>query len=197
MENITFEYLKCDDILDKFGKEKVEKRFNTLYAEMDEFIKDNKLDSVAEVNKILLGEVMIDYFTDIMRLKDFSKIERVNSQKKIAYTAYWIIRRKPIQIIVPQTEDPLYSNSLSAINEKFVMQYITTYFSKRERGEHILLRSEKCEGLKNFSAMLFYYLVYRLRDAQSLEMIITAFFAGQIYERTDVDISSELHSYDH
>ena len=104
MENITFEYLQCDDILNEFGKDKVEKRFNTLYTEMNEFIKDNNLSSVVAVNKILLGEVMIDYFNDIMRLKDFSKIERVNSQKKIAYTAYWILRRKPIQIITPQSD---------------------------------------------------------------------------------------------
>jgi len=41
-----------------------------------------------------------------------------------------------------------------------------------------------------------YYLVYRKVDAQSLEMILTAFMAGQIYESTDKDISDELHPFD-
>ena len=62
------------------------------------------------------------------------------------------------------------------------------------RGDHIFVRSN--EGLQNFSKFLLYYLIYRMHNAQSLEMIISAFMAGQIYERTDRDISNELHPYD-
>jgi len=198
MDNISFDYYGCDDIIEAFGKNKIEQRWNTLYTQLDEFLIQNNLSSVATVNKFLLANVILDYFYDIKRLKDFHGIEKINSQKIIAYTACWLLYRKPIQINNPQPEDQQINiKELATLNERFVLQYILNHLSVSERGSHILDRSLNSKGLENFSAMMFYYLEYRLRDAQSLEMIIASFFAGQIYERTDKDISSELHSYDH
>jgi len=196
MNNITFNYYKCDEILEKFGKEKVEERWDTLYKELNDFLEYNKLSSIASVNKLLLGYAIADYFQDVERIKEFHKIEKANSQKIIAYTAYWLLKRKPIQIDNPQSEDQQSNiTELNTLNERFVLQYIFNYLSERKKEKHVLLRSN--EGLKNFSNMMLYYLEYRLRDAQSLEMIIMSFFAGQIYENTDKDISSELHPDDH
>jgi hypothetical protein len=198
MDNISFEYYDCNDIIEAFGKDKVEKRWNTLYTQLDEFLIQNNLSSAATVNKFLLTNVILDYYYDIKRLKDFHDIEKINSQKIIAYTAYWLLYRKPIQIINPQPEGQQFNTKeLATLNERFTLQYILNYLSESNRGSHILDRALNSKGLENFSAMMLYYLEYRLRDAQSLEMIITSFFAGQIYERTDKDISSELHSYDH
>jgi hypothetical protein len=196
MTGITFEHLRCDDIIEAFGKDYIESRWNTLFTEMGEYLKKNGLSTVASVDKFLLTNAVLDSCTDIKRLKDFTKIEKVNSQKIIAYTAYWLLRRKPIQIYNPQAkiDDLVILRELTTLNERFVLQYILDYLSTRERGSHILSRPN--EELKNFSGMLLYYLIYRLRDAQSLEMMITAFFAGQVYERTDGDISPELHPYD-
>ena len=200
MDNISSNYYGCDELIEAFGKDKIAQRWDTLYTQLDEFLVQNNLSSVATVNKLILANVLLDFYYDIKRLKDFHGIERVNSQKIIAYTAYWLLYRKPIQIINPQQlEDPQINiKELGTLNERFVLQYILNHLSDSDRGKsHILDRSDNNKGLENFSAMLLYYLEYRLRDAQSLEMIIMSFFAGQIYERTDKDISSELHSYDH
>ena len=191
MNNITFKFLNCDDIVAEFGEEKIEKRWNTLYQELCEFLEQNNLSSVATVNKFLLSQATIDYFYDIKRLKEFNRTEKANSQKVIAYTAYWLLRKKPIQISNPQSENQSNITELATLNERFVLQYIFNYLSERERGSHIFLRDNK--GLKNFSATMLYYLIYRVRDAQSLEMIIISFLAGQIYEQTDKDISTDLH----
>ena len=118
-------------------------------------------------------------------------IERINSEKVVAYTAYWILQRSPLQVSASAAID---DRKLATINERFVAQYICDYLSERQRESHIFLR--KNEGLVNFVKYLLYYLIYRLHDAQSLEMMITAFMAGQIYERIDEDISSQLHPYD-
>jgi hypothetical protein len=187
--------LRCDDILEAFGKDKIEKRWDTLFTEMNEFLEKNGLSSAVSVDKFLLTQAVLDFYTDLKRLEDFAKIEKSNSQKTIAYTAYWLLRRKPIQIYDPKDkiDDLIMLRELTSLNERFVLQYILDYLSTRERGSHVLLRPE--EGLKNFSGMLLYYLTYRLRDAQSLEMIIMAFFAGQIYE-SEQDISAKLHPYD-
>ena len=196
MENITFKYFNSDDILSAFGKKKIEERWDTLFKELNEFLVQYNLSSVATVNKLLLANAIMDYFHDIKRLKDFHGIEKINSQKIIAYTAYWLLQRKPIQIVNLQSEEQQQnSTELATLNESFVLQYIFNYLSERERNTHIFSRSNK--GLKNFSAMMLYYLIYRVRDAHSLEMVITSFLAGQIYERIDEDISSELHPNEH
>jgi hypothetical protein len=200
MDNIDFKHLKNDGILEVFGEEKIEERYNKLYTEMNEFIDLHKLSSVARVNKSLLANVVLDYFHDIKRLKGFHNIDLANSQKVVAYTSFWLLRRKPIQIDNPKTENELTVQEiekLTALNERFVLQYIFNYLSIRERKGHIFLRSNDSIGLKNFSAMMLYFLNYRFRDAQSLEMVITSFFAGQIYEQIDEDLSNVLHTYDH
>jgi len=197
MTDITFDYFRCDDRLELFGKDKIEQKWNVLYEEMDFFLRQNDLSSAATIDKFLLSKAILDFYADIKRLKDFHKIKEVNSQKAIAYTAFWLLRRKPIQVYNAQAkiDDLSVFKVLPTLNERFVLQYILNYLSVREKKSHILARDE--EGLKVFSGMLLYYLEYRLRDAQSLEMILMSFFAGQVYEQTDEDISSKLHPYDH
>ncbi|MDR1841652.1 MAG: hypothetical protein LBQ86_06985 [Holophagales bacterium] len=128
----------------------------------------------------------------ILKLKNFHvDIKRTHGEKVIAYISYWLLHRKPIQIIDNSVSEE--NEELVILNEKFVLQYIVDFLSKRIQREHVLLREEK--GLQNFSKLLLYYLVHRLYNAQSLEMMIIAFFAGQIYENIEKDISEELCYY--
>lgn len=192
MKHLLFEYLSCEDIIKIFGADKIESRFNTLYNEMTLFLEQNGLSDTVAINRMLLSTAIIDYFNDIKRIKDFhDKIEKTNSEKVVAYTSYWIIQRSPLQV---KDADMLKDRKLATLNERFVLQYIGDYLSERERGGHLFVRDNV--GLKNFSKFLLYYLIYRLHEPQSLEMIISAFMAGQIYERTDMDISHELHPFD-
>ena len=193
MNHLIFEQMPCDDILDTFGRDKVVNRFDVLFRELNIFIESNSLTGLVRIDRTLLANVIIDYFSDIKRLKDFhNSIDRTNSEKVIAYTAYWFLRRRPIQVLQDDNQQSI--KKLSTINERFALQYILNYLSERERGSHILLRTDV--GLRNFNKYMLYYLIYRLRDAQSLEMILTAFMAGQIYEHMDEDISAQLHPYD-
>ena len=192
MKNLFCEYFSCEDLIKYFGKDKFEKRYNTTLKMMEEFISTNDLSGKVLVDRMTLANVIIDYFSDVKRLKEFHKdIKKINSEKVISYMSYWILRRKPLQIIENATA---HNKDLITINERFVLQYILNYLSERECKTHILLRENV--GLQNFSGLLLYYLVYREVDAQSLEMILTAFMAGQIYESTDKDISDELHPFD-
>lgn len=192
MRNLRFEYVSCEDIVEFFGNDKIQRRFDSIYEAMEIFLEQNNLQDKVVINKMLLSTAVIDYFNDIKRIKDFHiQIEKTNSEKVIAYTSYWLLRRNPLQV---SDGDAIKDRRLATLNERFVLQYICNYLSVRECDGHIFTRSNA--GLKNFSKLLLYYLVYRLYNAQSLEMIISAFMAGQIYERTDKDISDELHPYD-
>ncbi len=112
--------------------------------------------------------ISIPYCEEIVKKKNKTWFY-ANSQKVIAYSSYWILVKKPIQIINNNSDN----KALLSINERFVLQYILSYLSERKREAHILLRENP--GLKNFASYLLYYLVYRVRDAQSLEMMIVSF----------------------
>ena len=96
---------------------------------------------------------MLDYFTDISRLKHFHQAKHINSLKVISYETYWLLRRKPIQILV---EDET-SDAMAFLNEKFVFSRIAKYLMGDGNGG--IVGSEK--RLSKFSGFAVYYLKYR------------------------------------
>lgn len=116
------------ELVDSFGQEKIEARYVTLYEYLESFIKRNKYDKNVVIANSVLNQAVVDYFTDIYRLKEFHKIEHINYIKIHAYTAYWLLRRKPLQIVVDNEEDI----ELAFVNEKFVASYLLQFL----RGEH-------------------------------------------------------------
>lgn len=187
MNNVHSEFVKADSILKDFAKtnDKFEQRFVSLLGDINVFINEAGLNGKIIVNELALGYMLVDYFEDIRRLKTFHGIEHVNSIKIVAYTSYWFLRRKPLQITGQEKE-------LIYINERFILAYIMEFLSG-DSEQPLLLRENK--GLKSFSESLFYYLKYRINGANGLEMILTAFFAGQIYQEKDKDISDILAKY--
>ncbi len=115
---------------------------------------------------------MLDYFTDISRLKHFHQAKHINSLKVISYETYRA-RRKPIQILV---EDET-SDAMAFLNEKFVFSRIAKYLMGD--GKRVILSPETKKGfLPNYLDSLFYYLKYRIYDAEMLEMMLMGFKAG-------------------
>lgn len=187
MNNVHSEFVRADLILKDFAKtnDKFVQRFESLLEDINIFIKEADLKGKVIVNELALGYMLVDYFEDIRRLKTFHGIDHVNSIKIVAYTSYWFLRRKPIQIIEQEKE-------LIYINERFVLAYILEFLSGNYEPP-LILRDNK--GLKSFSESLFYFLKYRVNGANSLEMILTAFFAGQIFQERDKDLSDILAKY--
>ncbi|TGY88011.1 hypothetical protein E5329_26230 [Petralouisia muris] len=187
MNSVRSEFVKASKVLEYFAhnNDKFEQRFSSLLDNMIDFIKKAGIEGKVTVNELSLGYMLLDYFEDIRRLKEFHKIEHINSIKIVAYTSYWFLRRKPIQIL-EQEKELLY------INERFVLAYIMDFMSGDDEVP-ILLREN--DGLKSFSESLFYFLKYRFREASSLEIMLTAFFAGQIYQEKEIDLSGCLAKY--
>lgn len=125
-----------------------------------------------------MNQAVVDYFADIHRLKHFHHIEAINYLKIHAYTAYWILRRKPLQIVEDDPEDI----DLAFINERFVASYLLQYL-RGENSNVIILESERppyFEFIKN----LEYYLRYRTVTPQMLETILESYQAGQAFQKS-------------
>lgn len=86
-------------LLERVGEEKFKERFEKLVNSANVFITEAKYEDSVECNERIMLNVLLDYFTDIFRLKDFHGIKKVRTDKIFAYTVAWIIKRKPLQFI--------------------------------------------------------------------------------------------------
>jgi len=182
MDNINSMFISADELIDQYIKKnsKFLNRFVSMETDIQEFIKVSALEGKVTLNNLALGYLLIDYFEDITRLKKFHKLSHVNSIKIVAHMSYWLLRRKPIQVLAEDRET-IY------VNERFVLAYISDFISSQES---ILMRDNA--GIKSFLESLLYYFKYRSIDANSIEMILLSFFAGQIYQEKDKDLSQSL-----
>ena len=128
------------------------------------------------LNERILMHAILDYFTDISRLKSFHDIESVNQDKIISYEISWLLRRKPIQVLKIDNESLIY------VNEKFLLSVLVN---------HLLVdKSDQLTTNKAINAyfnILFYYLKYRNYDPKILEIIISSFKAGNSIDKIKYD----------
>ncbi len=173
MTNIENTYIRYDELVDAIGKDVIESRIHQISQEMLDFLEINNLKEVAYIHNMALTHAIMDYFSDIQRLKDYQRIEHVNEIKIKAYETFWLLKRKPLQLI-KQIED----DRLLYINEKFLLTRLTSFML----GDDICMPivGEKNIAFRNFLDTLYYYLKFRRCDAQSIELMLLAFEAGRM-----------------
>lgn len=173
MDKISILYDDYTDIVSEFGKDRIQERFQDLCVAYQKFIADRKLEKEVKLNTYTLMHAVLDYFTDISRLKKFHQIKRTNSFKIIAYELNWLLRRKPLQILEDDKEELVY------INEKFVLSYIMSYFEQLVgKGFYDRLKKTNQDAIEGYIDSLYYYLKYRNCSSQALEFALLSFGAG-------------------
>lgn len=170
----SFDY---SELIRDFGEEKIAKRYTTLYNYLDSYIDRSGYKKKVAIANSVLNQAVIDYFADIHRMKKFHEIERTNFLKIHAYSAYWLLRRKPLQIIEDDDEDI----ELAFVNENFVASYLITFMCEKKTDAVILIDDR--EMYDEFLNNLQYYLRYRLVTPQVLETFLEAYRAGMSFER--------------
>lgn len=170
----TIQILNSDykDVVNFFTEEKVINRYTSLVEMYEQFIIKQKIQDKVRLNRLTLLYVVMDYFSDVMRIKEFHKdISLINEIKIIAYESSWLLKRKPIQLIVDDDKNFVF------VNEDFIFFIITQYLSeKSKRGKDILYDKK----MSPFWDTLIYYLKFRVVNPQALELMLTSFHAGQI-----------------
>ena len=170
----TYQYL-----LDTFGEERITNRYATIYDYMMEFIKRHNYEENLAISKNALNQMIIDYFVDIDRLKQFHGIERISTTKIYSYTAFWLIKRKPLMIVKDNLED----YNLTFANERFVTGYLLRCLNNENISTLIL--DEKKSDYIDFVDNMMYFLQYRVITAQAIETILFAFKAGKAIQYSE------------
>jgi hypothetical protein len=150
-------------------------RYLSVLRRLHAFISSEKIAQCVIVDYELLKIAIFQYFVDIAQLKDFQQIEKASEEKIYAYMAYWLLKRKPIQVTRPFPKSKF-------INELFVTTFIVTSILAEKNLKSV--QWDKTEFSK-FQLLLFYHLKYRVITPQTLELMIEAFFCGCSFVATD------------
>lgn len=172
MNNIENTYIKYDKLVSSVGEQVIRSRIQQISQEMLDFLKTNDLEEIAYIHQMALTHAIMDYFSDIQRLKEYQEIEHVNEIKIKAYETFWLLKRKPLQLST-QIEDDRFLY----VNEKFLLTRLASFMLEDDINKPIV--GEKQTAFKNFLNTLYYYLKFRKCDAQSMELMLLAFKAGR------------------
>ena len=166
MKVLIQEYFKDKDIDIK----KVATRYAYLFFKMNLFLDEHTLTKKVIVNTRMLIEAVHDYYVDTIRIKGFHHIdEYTNTAKVFAYKAYWLFRRKPLQVI---EEFP----GCEFINELCITAILTSAMAAEKKIPKEIRADSP--SFKKLQDLLLYNLKYRPVSPQSLELMIEAFFSG-------------------
>lgn len=166
--NLDYKYL-----LDEFGEEKIASRYKTIYSYLEDYIKRHEMTEKVRISEGLLSQMILDYFVDIYRLKEFHAIDKINTTKIHAYSAYWLLKRKPIQVITDDDSLP----ELTFVNERFVCGYLMRFLTGLDY--NIAILKEKKQDYVEFIDNLMYFCQYRVNTPQMLETMLSSFQAGR------------------
>ncbi len=154
------------ELVQAFTEERILERKKYLYIVASDLIHRHKLDpNQFFISPTLIDEVVVNYFADFKRLKDFHELERGNRIKIAAYMAYWIVRERPIQLIADH-----YDNRKAVkINQLLAFSVILdVMFTQRD------IFTPDLAQVNNFVDLLLYTLRYRVFTAQSIELALQA-----------------------
>jgi hypothetical protein len=161
------------------GEIKIKSRTDFYKEEIISFLEKNKLNDFVFLSEDLLFHAIIDYFADIVRLKNFHDIDFVNDPKIYSYSLYWFLRRKPLQIKSSLVSEDI-TDEISSVNERFAFSVLMQYLAEEEIDAPIL--ESKKQQYFDFANTLLYYLKYRDYSPKTFEMIILAYRAGRVFQ---------------
>lgn len=163
------------EVVERIGKKKFQERLQELIASANAYIEEAGYAKHVECNERIMLNVLLDYFMDIFRLKDFHNIEKARTEKIFSYMVAWIVRRKPLQYI-HYTDDE---------KDIFVNERFGVYLLLNECllcGEKRFTSKENKEKLDEYIELLLYYLKYRECNPQVLELAVESFKMGTLVE---------------
>lgn len=163
--------LRYDEILEYFGEQTIKDRFKFFYDKMSEYIVARDLKGILSINEGILQQLVMDYFTDVYRLKKFHRIDHINKTKILAYELFWLLRRKPLQVCSDTDE-----SRIVFCNEGFAITMLASEFLTPYETEP--LSKEKEDAFFRYLDHLYYHFKYREVDKQCLETIILSFETG-------------------
>jgi len=148
-------------------------RLIALWNDTNNVINNFGLKDKLRIDEESFHNIILDYFTDVYRLKIFQDIKRTNTDKIYGYELFWFLRRHPIQSLVddPKLYDMNEKIALNVFLPRIIAESGLPYEPKKQTAEFQ-------KRINKFAELLFYNFKYRTYTQQSLELMIEAFLCG-------------------
>lgn len=176
--------VKYSELLDPIYFETMKNRYKMILEEMIAFIEKGNHENNLIINTNLLSQAILDYFLNIQHLKSIYNVYNVNTDIIYADTAFWLLRKKPIQVIptlnhdeitIPNQKEAI--NQFLFINEEFVaFQMISNLLSDLEINP-FLLKTEETHLTEFYNHLLYYFKNYDFTSSH-LELMVKGFRSG-------------------
>ena len=166
------------ELIHKIGEKRFDSRFKELLKQINAFLDEAKYDNNVQCNERILYHVLLDYYSDIVRLKDFHDIQYTKTDKVMAYLIHWIVRRKPIQLKeFSDNEKDIF------VNERFACYKMINecLLQPVEENLSIKLSPEEITLYDKYIDLLLYYFKYRQVSPQVIELLIETFKIGRLF----------------
>lgn len=163
-------------LIRKIGEDTFNEFMRFLQEQAEQFISEASYAESVVCNDRILMHVLLDYYSDIERLKEFHSIEYIRTNKVFAYVAYWILRRKPLQFVNQDLEEPDIF-----VNERFAL-FLVINECLLEGADPTLDNAGK-EKFDEYIDFLLYYFKYRECSPQALELLIETFKMGLEFQK--------------
>lgn len=181
MSNVFANFESYNELFTKFDPKVIQERYEGLLRRYQNFIEEFKLNEKVYIDEISLQHAVLDYYSDIGRLKDYHKIELTNKVKVISYESYWLWRRKPIQLY-KQNYDSITDTEFVFSNEMFVYTNLLAFLTEDLTDDQYNNKKNTID-IDSFFQTLYYFLKFRHCNAQVFELVILAFFAGKQFHQ--------------
>ena len=141
-----------------------------LIDSFNKWIKENGLKRQNfDIHAELVKQVSLNLFVDIRRIKEFHKMEEVNSKKFAAYQAFWILKIRPIQLTGFEEKNRKY---YVLANELFALQTVMAHLY--DISIEKFLNAKELRVWTNFLKKVVYHFHHRIVNAQALELAFEA-----------------------
>ncbi|MBL8021653.1 MAG: hypothetical protein JNM27_18420 [Leptospirales bacterium] len=173
------------ELLTAFGEDRVRDRFAYILSKAKSFIahlekQEPQCTGCFKASAAIVEDLVLDYYADIRRLKDFHLIERTHPTKVAAYTAYWTARRKPIQTLIDPPDAVLTEwQNVKYVNEAFAALLLVGMVYDNNRP----IADADRRPYNLFRDHLIYFLIFRAVNPQALELVLLALDAQPTRER--------------
>ena len=165
-------------LIETVGKTVINEFMSFLQEQCEKFLQEASYKDSVVCNDRILFHALLDYYSDIERLKQFHNIENIRTNKVFAYIAYWILRRKPLQFASEDiTETDIF------VNERFAMFLVINECLLD--GVKYALSVDAQKKFDEYIDFLLYYFKYRECSPQALELLIETFKIGLEFQKTE------------
>lgn len=160
-----------NQLINEIGEKNLQEKYTEILASANKFIEEAGYLKYVECNERILLSLLLDYYADLSRFRDFHGVEWVRTEKSFAYMIYWIVKRKPLQFqCYSEDEKDIF------VNERFAVYLLLNECLLC--GEKKFVGKECQQKLDDYINLLLYYFKYRECNPQALEMAITSFKMG-------------------